>query len=191
LAAKEVKKYNMRTKRGVLYVCASIVLAVLLSSAIYYFFIGKGRKDQFREVPLAIYPKMDVNSIRQGFDKSIGCKYVSYKVFIGFPATEVVKFYDESFDKLKLTKYSEDGCGNKGWEDFNPESGRWEPTASLPGRFMGSWVDEQKSKRVLLDLTYRYDATNPQWKEWLFVECKVCPFFDLRQIYGEKERKGM
>jgi len=179
----------MKMKRGVLYTFCGIVLAVLVLSVLYYVFTERGRKDQFRGVPLPIYPKADIHSIRQGFDNSIGCKYVSYKVSIRFPAIEVVEFYNDSFDRLKFTKYSEDGSGNKGWEEFNPQSGRWEPTVSFPGRFLGSWVDEQKSKRVLLDLTYRYDARNPQWKERLFVECKVCPFFDLRHIYEGKERK--
>ena len=83
-------------------------------------------------------------------------------------------------------KYFEDGYGNKGWEDFSLRSGKWEAALDVPARFVGTWVDQEKSKRVFLDLFYRYDEKDPQWKECLLVECKVCSFLDFRNFDKDK-----
>ena len=143
-------------------------------------------KSEFFDIDLPVYP--NGYSIRQGSESSLKCKYLHYKVNIEFPANEVIELYDRAFHDLGFTDYSEDGYGSRRWENFSYSSGEWEITDHVPARFIATWVDEKKEKRIVLVLGYQYEANNDQkWRRVLWVDCKVCQFFDSRRIKAPEE----
>ena len=141
------------------------------------------------DIDLPVYP--NGYSIRQGNESPVRCKYVHYKVNIEFPAREVIELYDKTFHGVDFRDYSDDGYGTRRWENFSYSAGEWEITDHVPARFIATWVDEKKEKRIVLVLGYRYEANNDQkWKKVLWVDCKICQFFDSRRIEAPETSGG-
>ena len=173
-----IQIFKMQRIRKTIFILASLLTAVLCLIASCNSTNKESQPDPFPDVRLPIHP--DAQFIKQGFQASTECKFISYQMAIKFPAIEVIKFYDERFICMNFKQYFEDGYGSRRWENFNYSSGRWEPTEGVPARFIATWIREKKDKRVVLDLFYKYDRKNSQWKEVLFVECKVCKFFEFK-----------
>ncbi len=137
-------------------------------------------KDPYSFFEIPIYP--DAYDIKKYVNNPIGSKSVFYKVNTKFPASEIISFYNKQFRKMELIPYFEDGYGIRKWENFNPKTGKWEKTSSVPARFIATWTDKKKTLRVVLLLRYKYNAKDKEWDKKLFVNCTIYKFFDFRKI---------
>ena len=119
--------------------------------------------------------------VNRGHNDSINAKTLNYKVDILFPATEVVEFYDNKLKKQGLVPYEGDGYGSRQWENFNSSKGSWQQTNNVPARYISSWVDKNKSIRVILILRYKYyNYEHKNWENTLLVDIKAVPYFKFR-----------
>jgi len=160
-------------------------IIILLSLVLLWgvFILSKRGKtsDLFNDIDLPVYPQGYL--VIEGFEEAISSRYLVYRVKIAFPASGTRKFYNENFKKIKFSPFSEDGYGLRRWEDFNYKSGEWEKTEKVPAKYIATWVDKAKEKRITLVLEYRYEGgDDTEWKNILLVDCKVSPFFDFREI---------
>ena len=137
--------------------------------------------DPFPHISIPVYPNHE-NLLNLVNKPAKGTKAVTYFVKTAFPASDIVSFYKNEFEKLGFEPYSDDGYGKQQWESFNYQSGEWEKTSEIPGRFISTWVDKNKDLRIILVMTNEYDASDALWKNKLFVSCTVSPFFDFRKV---------
>lgn len=125
------------------------------------------------------YKCKDVKNI---YEKNINRKLAYCKVESAFPASEVVGFYHSKFEAMNLTLYSADGYGVGKWEIFNEKSGEWEPNDSTPGRYISTWVDKNKTIRVVLSMRYQFNYRDKEWAKKLCINLSVQPFFNFNEI---------
>ena len=120
--------------------------------------------------------------VKKGINKKFKSKYTFYKINSKFPAKEVIEFYHTNFKRMGFIQYSEDGYGKGRWENFDSNSGQWEPTNSMPARYIATWIDNDKKIRIVVLLRYKSDQIDDEGKNLLFVDCKVVDFFDSRKM---------
>jgi hypothetical protein len=137
--------------------------------------------DPFPSIDLPVY--QNSISIHHEVNKPAnGVKSVFYHNNISFPANELIAFYDKKFGNSGYVLYSEDGYGMRRWENYNPESGEWEPTSQAPCRYISTWTDGSKKVRVILSMRYEYNPNRKNGNADLFVSCTVSPFFDFKNM---------
>lgn len=107
---------------------------------------------------------------------------VFFKVKIKFPAKDVINFYEKYLKSLKYIPYRKDEYGMAQWENFNSSTGNWEKTDRIPARYISSWVDNGKHKRIIFRMWYKYNINDPDWEKVLLVEFIESDFFDLRDM---------
>lgn len=128
-------------------------------------------------------------NVKNIYEKNINRKLVYCEVESAFPASEVVGFYHSKFKAMNLTLYSADGYGVGKWEIFNEKSGEWEPNESKPGRYIATWVDKNKTIRVIVSMRYQFNYQDKEWAKKLYINLSVQPFFsfnEIEQITGRK-----
>lgn len=160
-------------KRNAIILTAVIVLLIIAG-----FFALKAPRVN---TSLPVYPT--------GFDVSANMKpsawdeEVFYKVKANFPAAEVTFFYDKEFQARGFIPYAEDGYGKRRWENFDQRTGEWDSTSRVPARYIATWVDKEKTVRIVLFLRYKYDYQNKDWDKILLVNCGKGKFnrFDKRR----------
>jgi hypothetical protein len=157
-----------------------ILLVICLLSSVHSSSCSSDARELYEEINIPIYPQG--YSVAKGIDHAKTRKYVAYKINVNFPALEVIEFYNTKFKELGLKFYSDDGYGTRQWDNFNHSTGRWEKTDIIPARFIATWTDAKKEKRVVLYLAYeyRYNDNKDSWQNVLLVSCDIYPFFDFR-----------
>jgi hypothetical protein len=167
----------------------SIFLIIIFVVASYLLLGAKEKKNPLPNIEIPIY--MNAYEINKYVNNQIGRKEIFYKINIKFPAREVILFYENKFRKMGFFPYSEDGYGNRRWENFNLKTGNWESTTQIPARYIATWVDTKRKIRIVLFLRYEYDATNRDWKNKLLVNCSVQEFFEFKDMdtFNEEPKK--
>lgn len=136
------------------------------------------------------FPKYNkCKNIENIFENDINRKLTYCEVELAYPAREVVEFYHSKFEAMNLTLYSADGYGVGKWEIFNEKSGEWEPNESTPGRYIATWVDKNKTIRVIVSMRYQFNYRDKEWAKKLYINLSVQPFFnfnEIEQITGRK-----
>jgi len=163
----------MKINHGIL-----LILVTLLIQSVAY--SSAAEKDPFPNVTLPIHPKA-IDPESQINSPAEGAKSVAYKINMPFPAAEITAFYDREFTKIGYRRYTEDGGGTFQWENFNPKSGQWEKTASVPARYTAVWVDPKHSVRIWLYIAYKYDGKDKSWKDHPIVSVNMAKFFKLQK----------
>lgn len=162
----------MTVNRGILLF--SLFLAFLLAAC-----TRTKATDPFPNITLPAHPKA-INPETQYDSPAKGAKAVVYKVNMPFPAEEITAFYDIEFKKIGYERFTEDGGATFEWENFNPKTGQWEKTATIPARYTAVWVDPKRSIRIWVYIAYKYDGMNEDWKVKPIVSINMAKFFDLR-----------
>jgi len=167
----------MKKRKKPFIIVTSILLFIFLCCIPFW----GNSSEIFADLEMPVYPKG--YSAVKGFEESINSKYLVYKVNMVFPPSDVILFYDKVFNNMNFRIYKEDGYGLRRWEDFNHSTGLWEETDTIPAKYIATWVDEKKEKRITLILEYRYQGDNHSgWENILLIDCKVSPFFDFREL---------
>ncbi len=135
--------------------------------------------NQFCDINLPVYPIY--HSLKQGYDHKAKCKYATYTVKEPFPAKLIVEYLYNEFTRLGVVDYQGDGKGSRVWESFDSQKGEWVQTEIAPARYTSTWVDTKNTKLFLLQLYYKYNGMNQEWKNTLYVDCKVCKFYKFYQ----------
>lgn len=158
---------KVRFNLSFLIIILLIIISYLLSEAI------EKVADQLPDIEIPLYPSAyEVNKL--ALNKAI--KSVFYKVKIKFPAKEVILFYENKFNEMGFISYSEDGYGNRKWQNFNPKTGIWESTFKPPARYIATWVDKKQIVRIVLVID-AYDEEGP-----MLVNISVTRFFDFSKL---------
>lgn len=157
---------------------------LLISFALLIQFIAyswaKGA-DPFPNVTLPVHPKA-INPESRIDSPAQGAKATVYTINMAFPAKDLTAFYDIELKKMGYVRFTEDGGGTFQWENFNPKTGEWKKTSTVPARYTAVWVDPKRSIRIWLYMAYKYDSMNKDWKEKPLVSINMAKFFDLRDI---------
>jgi len=119
----------------------------------------------------------DAVKIKHHADDELERVSVSYQLITPFPAREVIEFYEAAFKEKGYEPFSEDGLSPMRWEVFNSKTGDYDPAHKSPARWIGSWVDDERSLRIILALVYREDGRDKEWDETLLVDCSRQKFF--------------
>lgn len=131
--------------------------------------------------------------IKKGYLDSTNVSYLNYKLITQFPAKNVIDFYNILLKKNNFTPYSVDGYGTAIWETFDYNSGQWGQTLAPPARYITTWVDKIKKKRIVLILIYKYKdkikTSNQRNESELIVDLKIMDFFDAIKILSIMESK--
>lgn len=153
---------------------SGLLLIIVLSSACYSY------GNSISEFEFPTYNKCKNAKII--FENKFNRKLAYCEIESAYPAMEVVKFYHSKFKGMNLTLYSADGYGVGKWEIFNEKSGEWEPNDSTPGRYISTWVDKNKTIRVVLSMRYEFSYRDKEWTKKLYSNLSVQPFFNLNEI---------
>lgn len=132
------------------------------------------------EFELPTYSKC--KNVKNIYEKNINRKLAYCEVESAFPASEIVGFYHSKFEAMNFTLYYADGYGVGKWEVFNEKSGEWEPNDSMPGRYIATWVDKNKTIRVVLSMRYQFSYRDKEWSKKLYSNLSVQPFFNFNEI---------
>ena len=157
-------------------------LLVILFLTIIVFSCKTPQKEEFQNIRLPLYPTG--YDIKKGYDKTIKCNYLIYKINKSFPAKDAVNFLVDEFNKMDVQENTGDGKGTMRWEAFDSRTGSWEKTEKPPARFVATWVGPKKERIFLLQLYYKLDSGKTDWQNILHVDCKVCKYF---KEYESKE----
>ncbi len=142
------------------------------------FFVGCTDSSSVTNLP--VYP--NAYEIKHYTDDTFGVVGVFCKVKVDYPALKVIEFYENFASSDDYLPYPDDGYAMHRWEQFNPKTAEWDESQGVPARYIGSWTDSQKTKRIVLTIRCGYDVSNKNGKSVLWVDYKEMPFFDIREI---------
>ncbi|MFC1812366.1 hypothetical protein ACFL03_06705 [Thermodesulfobacteriota bacterium] len=129
------------------------------------------------------YPNIIIPILKSGYDvkefidKSKSIKSVNYFVESEYPATEVLKFYDEQLKKTGWVRSSRNGFGGKKWECFFDGTIKGDPQVR---QLLALWVN--KSLKIEAFLALRYLKLEKDWGNELHVQCQVQPLIDKSKL---------
>jgi len=170
---------NMLFKSLKIFLAFGTIFIVLFISFIAF---GNGNiENEIINTKLPQYP--EAFSIKKGFDPKTHSSYLAYKVKINFPARKVINYYDSQLSALGFFVFNDDGYGVRDWTYFNSSKGKWEKTDKVPARYISTWVDRDRTMRLILMLDYSFDEQDIESKDKdLFIDCRLTKFFDFREI---------
>jgi len=154
-----------------------VAFAILLLVNFHICYAEQG--NALSKITIPIYEK--AYSITDTTSKTAGGTSVFYKVGLPFPGVEVISFYNKVFQEQGYLPFSEDEYGNRRWENLNPSTGNWEKTDHVPARYIATWVDRNRTTRIVLFIRYKYDYNDKAWEKTLLVNCSKEKYFTMNE----------
>jgi len=122
------------------------------------------QKDNYTDFPIhpeAINPQHFSDRIAKGVTS------LTYKVETPFPASELIKFIEDSMTGKGFTRYVMELHQPPAfiWTDFNSQTGKWEEASSIPARYFTSWANETENEVIWIVIDYASVYKTEDWEK--------------------------
>jgi hypothetical protein len=138
------------------------------------------QKIDFTELPIhpeAIDPQHFSDSIAKGVIS------LTYKVKTPFPASELIKFMEDSITGKGFTRYSMEGQKQSSftWTDFDRKSGKWKETENIPARYLASWTNDKNDEIIWIMIDYSSVYKAEDWENMAHVSIQIAQLSKFKE----------
>ena len=151
-----------------------VIIFVVIASC------SNDQSKDFTEFP--VHPE----AINAHYSKDLIAKGVvslTYNVEIPFPAIEITNFIENDVTKKGFIRYDIPfkALPNFKWSNFNPKTGEWEETNTIPARYSANWVNESKNEIIWIVVDYSSANKSEDWQNTAHVSLQISSFSQFKK----------
>ncbi len=131
----------------------------------------------FPGILLPVHPDA-ISTKRMNDRPAKGGKAVAYHVFVQFPASKIIEFYNRELAAMGYVPFNDTSSSRPSglWSIFDNRSGEFEEATKPPGRYIAHWADNAKETWIWVAISYEYDGINPSWNTMAIVSCNMAKY---------------